>query len=998
MSRTGGQILVDQLRIHGVDTVFCVPGESYIAALDALGGARDEIRLIVCRQEGGAANMAEAYGKLTGKPGICFVTRGPGATNASIGVHTAFQDSTPMILLMGQVARDARGREAFQEVDVDRVFDGQSKWAAEIDDPARLPELVARAFTTAVSGRPGPVVLALPEDMLAEECDTVDAWAYRRVQAHPGASDLARMRDLLEGAERPLAIVGGGGWTEGASDDLRAFVEANGLPTGASFRCQDYLDNRSPLYVGDVGLAINPALAQRVRDADLLIAIGSRLGESTTSGYTLLDIPRPKQRLVHVHPGIEELGRVYQADVAIASGLPEFCAAARTLEPVDASRWAGWAEAARADYLAHSRPLPAPGAVNVSEIVAYLADRLPDDAIVTNGAGNYTVWAHRFYRFRRYRTQLAPTSGAMGYGVPAAVAAKVVHPDRTVVCFSGDGDFLMNGQELATAVPVRASGRHTRRQQRHVRDDTHASGASVSRPSLRHRPREPGLRCVRPRVRCARRRRRAHRGFRACLRPGRRVWPARPDRAPRRLRGHHPSRVPDGDPRERREEISVSKILIRGAHVLTMDDGLGTIPDGDVLIEGNRIAGVGVGLDASGAEVIDGRDRIVLPGFVDTHRHMWAAMLRGCACYGDLSTYFHDVVFTYGANFTPDDTHASITFGLAEAIDSGITTLHAWEHNLQTREHADAAIAAFRESGMRGRFSYGPSSDPTAGSSFAQGTETIDFEHVRELKPAFGGPDDLLHLGIACRGAEYSQPEIWQSEYAFAREEGLPFTTHTMMTRHDIERVRAITVYKEHGVLGPDHLLVHAIHADEDEIRALADTGTPVSVSIFSELRTGMGIPPVVAMLKAGVNVNFSLDTMAASDNSDMFATMRATMCVERGRYEDATVYQPDQVLRQATIDGAAALRLGDVTGSLTAGKRADVIMLRADDLNLAPLNVADGQVVLAAQPRNVDSVWIDGVAKKRDGELVGVDVPALVSKVKDAVAGLSARLERPVT
>ncbi len=451
MSRTGGQILVDQLRIHGVDTVFCVPGESYIAALDALGGARDEIRLIVCRQEGGAANMAEAYGKLTGKPGICFVTRGPGATNASIGVHTAFQDSTPMILLMGQVARDARGREAFQEVDVDRVFDGQSKWAAEIDDPARLPELVARAFTTAVSGRPGPVVLALPEDMLAEECDTVDAWAYRRVQAHPGASDLARMRDLLEGAERPLAIVGGGGWTEGASDDLRAFVEANGLPTGASFRCQDYLDNRSPLYVGDVGLAINPALAQRVRDADLLIAIGSRLGESTTSGYTLLDIPRPKQRLVHVHPGIEELGRVYQADVAIASGLPEFCAAASTLEPVDASRWAGWAEAARADYLAHSRPLPAPGAVNVSEIVAYLADRLPDDAIVTNGAGNYTVWAHRFYRFRRYRTQLAPTSGAMGYGVPAAVAAKVVHPDRIVVCFSGDGDFLMNGQELATA-------------------------------------------------------------------------------------------------------------------------------------------------------------------------------------------------------------------------------------------------------------------------------------------------------------------------------------------------------------------------------------------------------------------------------------------------------------------------------------------------------------------------------------------------------------------
>ncbi len=452
MTRTGGEILVDQLRIHGVDTVFCVPGESYIAALDALGEARDEIRLITCRQEGGAANMAEAYGKLTGRPGICFVTRGPGATNASIGVHTAFQDSTPMILLVGQVARDARGREAFQEVDVDRLFDGQSKWAAEIDDATRIPELMGRAFTTAVSGRPGPVVLALPEDMLAEECDTADAGPYLRVQANPGARELARMRELLAGAERPLAVVGGGGWSEEASADLLAFVEANGLPTGASFRCQDYLDNRSALYVGDVGLAINPSLAKRVKEADVLLAIGTRLGEATTSGYELVDIPRPRQHLVHVHPGIEELGRVYQAEVAIASGLPEFCAAARALEPVDGSRWADWAGAARTDYLAHTRPLPSPGRVNVSEIVSFLADTLPDDAILTNGAGNYTMWAHRFYRFRRYRTQLAPTSGAMGYGVPAAVAAKAVHPEQTVVCLSGDGDFLMNGQELATAV------------------------------------------------------------------------------------------------------------------------------------------------------------------------------------------------------------------------------------------------------------------------------------------------------------------------------------------------------------------------------------------------------------------------------------------------------------------------------------------------------------------------------------------------------------------
>jgi 5-methylthioadenosine/S-adenosylhomocysteine deaminase len=326
----------------------------------------------------------------------------------------------------------------------------------------------------------------------------------------------------------------------------------------------------------------------------------------------------------------------------------------------------------------------------------------------------------------------------------------------------------------------------------------------------------------------------------------------------------------------------MGKTLIHGAFVLTQDEGLGSLPRGDVLIDGDRIAAVGVGLSAKGAEVIDGEARIVLPGFADTHRHMWAAMLRGCACYGDLGTYFHDVVFTYGANFTPDDTYTSIRLGLAETIDSGITTLHAWEHNLQTREHADAAINALEESGLRGRFSYGPSSDPEAGSSFVQGTETIDLDHVLELRKTRFAGEGRLDLGIACRGAEYSKPEIWQAEYAFAREQGLPFTTHTMMTRHDIERVRAISVYAEHGVLGPDHLLVHAIHANEDEIRALAETGTPVSVSVFSELRTGMGIPPVVEMMRAGVNVNLSLDTMASSDNSDMFAAMRIQMCIEQ--------------------------------------------------------------------------------------------------------------------
>lgn len=442
-----------------------------------------------------------------------------------------------------------------------------------------------------------------------------------------------------------------------------------------------------------------------------------------------------------------------------------------------------------------------------------------------------------------------------------------------------------------------------------------------------------------------------------------------------------------------------SKTLIRGAYVLTMDERLGSIPHADVLIEGDRIAEVGERLDAAGAEVIDGTNRIVLPGFVDTHRHMWAAMLRGCACYGDLGTYFHDVVFTYGAAFTPEDTYTSVRFGLAEAIDSGITTMHAWEHNLQTPAHADAALQALDESGLRGRFSYGPSSDPAAGSSFAQGTETIDLEDVLRLRAGrFGSGEGRLHLGIACRGVDYSQQEVWQAEFAFARQHGLPITSHTMMTRHDVERVRAISVYKEHEALGPDVLLVHAIHANDEELAYLAETGTPVSLSILSELRVGMGIPRTVAMMQAGVPLSLSVDTMAASDNSDMFAVLRVTMCVARGQAEEATVYQPDQVLRHATIDGARALGLGEVTGSLAPGKRADVILLRADDLNLAPLNVADGQIVLAGQPRNVEAVWIDGVCRKRDGELVNVDVSGLVQSATRAVAGLSDRIGKPVT
>jgi acetolactate synthase-1/2/3 large subunit len=455
--RSGGRILVDQLRIQGVDTVFCVPGESYLAALDALADARDSIRLVVCRQEGGAANMAEAYGKLTGRPGVCFVTRGPGATNASIGVHTARQDSTPLLLLVGQVAREALGREAFQEVDFVAMFAPLAKHAEQVADPTRIPEIVSRAFHTACAGRPGPVVLAFPEDVLVEEAEAEDVGPYRVVQPHPGPEEIEALRDLLAAAERPLLLLGGAGWTPETSRDIVAFAEASNLPAACAFRRQDCFDNRSHLYAGDVGIAVNPRLAQRIRDADLLLVVGPRLGEATTSGYTLLDVPRPRQKLVHVHPDPEELGRVYQADLPINSGLAQFAAAVRALAPVDGSRWASWTEQAHADYLENLRHEPLPGDLDLGDVMAFLRERLPPEAILTNGAGNFSVWAHRFYQFSQFRTQLGPTSGAMGYGVPAAIAAKLLHPDRIVISFSGDGDFLMTGQELATAVREEAA-------------------------------------------------------------------------------------------------------------------------------------------------------------------------------------------------------------------------------------------------------------------------------------------------------------------------------------------------------------------------------------------------------------------------------------------------------------------------------------------------------------------------------------------------------------
>ncbi len=449
--RSGGRAVVEALVANGVDTVFCVPGESYVAVLDALYDA-PSVRVIACRHEAAAANMAEAHGKLTGRPGICFVTRAPGATHASIGVHTARHDSTPMIVFVGQVARRMRGREAFQEIDYAHVFGGLAKWAGEVDDPDRIPELVTRAFGVAMSGRPGPVVLALPEDVLREETDAANLGAAQRTVAHPGAEDLGRFRALLAEAKRPLLILGGSGWNEDACAALRRFAARNALPVACSFRRQTLFDNRDPHYAGDLGVGPNPALAQRVRDADLIVALGGRLSEIPTGGYTLIEAPRPKQQLVHVHADPDELGRVYQADLPVNSGPAEFSRALDALAPLEKPRWAGWTAAARRDYEAALEPSIPGGALDMAHVVRWLSERLPEDAIVCNGAGNYATWVHRFFQYKRFGTQLAPTSGAMGYGFPASIAAKLRFPERIVVAFAGDGCFLMSGHELATAV------------------------------------------------------------------------------------------------------------------------------------------------------------------------------------------------------------------------------------------------------------------------------------------------------------------------------------------------------------------------------------------------------------------------------------------------------------------------------------------------------------------------------------------------------------------
>lgn len=446
---TAARRLVETLVMNGVDRVFCVPGESYLAVLDALADVRDRIQVVTCRHEAGAANMAEAYGKLTGKPGVCMVTRGPGATHASIGVHTAHQDSTPMILFVGQIALTDRGRGAFQEVDYREVFGGLAKWATEIESPERTVEIVERAFATALQGRMGPVVVALPEDLLHAPGGPAPVRPVVPARAGLDPAFVAAVQDRLARAERPLLVLGGSGWTEDAATAIGDWAEHLGLPVALSFRRKDILSNDRLNYAGDLGLGCNPKLTARVKAADLILAVGARLGENPTQGYTLLDRARTAETLIHIHPGAEELGRVW---TPLLSATADNSLAALALSSIDPGRaWHDQAQAAHADYQAFSTRVEVTGAVNMSDCMAHLAEVLPADAVVTNGAGNFAAWLHRFYRHRACRTQLAPTSGAMGYGYPAAVAAKSVHPDREVVCIAGDGDFMMTAQEMATA-------------------------------------------------------------------------------------------------------------------------------------------------------------------------------------------------------------------------------------------------------------------------------------------------------------------------------------------------------------------------------------------------------------------------------------------------------------------------------------------------------------------------------------------------------------------
>ena len=449
--RTASQLLVEQLRANGVDRIFCVPGESFLHVLDALL-AFPEIDVVPCRHESGAAMMAEAYGKLTGRPGVAFVTRGPGATNASAGVHVAHQDSTPLVLFIGHVERTALERDAFQEIDYKSMFSSFSKAVTCVMDARRLPEVVSRAFTLAVSGRPGPVVIALPEDILSEPLDTRAAPASARLRSAPSPRDIDTAAAAISASRRPTVVVGGGGWTAAAAEGMAAFAAAWELPVVTSFRCQDYVDNAHPCYAGNLGLGANPALTAALTESDLILAVGARLGDVSTNGYSLLDIPEPEPALYHIHPEPRELGRIYRPTLGLVSDSAAAVTALREMAPPAARPWRERTAAMRQAYLQWTEPPPVPGALQMGQIMIYLRETLPADAIVANGAGNFAIWPNRYHRYRSYRSMLAPTSGSMGYGIPAAVAAKILHPERTVVAFAGDGDFMMTGQELATAM------------------------------------------------------------------------------------------------------------------------------------------------------------------------------------------------------------------------------------------------------------------------------------------------------------------------------------------------------------------------------------------------------------------------------------------------------------------------------------------------------------------------------------------------------------------
>ncbi len=450
--RSGGQVLVDALCIHGVDTVFCVPGESFLPVLDALYDC-PEIRTISCRHESGAANMAEAYGKLTGKPGVVLVTRGPGACQASVGIHTAQQDSTPLLVLIGQVDRDTRHREAFQEIDYRAFFGPLCKWVVEINQTKRVPELMSQAFHRCSNGRPGPVAVSLPEDLLIEKIDVSDTNPWQRVESAPSQHAIQNLWGLLNEAKRPLMILGGPGWTPQICANIQRFAEQACLPVLSSYRCQDRFDNYHALYAGELGATTAPNLKQRIKDADLIISLGSRLGELTTQGYTLIAPPNPVQKLIHIYPSTDELGRVYQADLAICASVGEFAQAVANPPSLKTEQRQQWAESAHSDYVVQLEQWPhCTGDLDMAAVIAHLRDVLPDEAILTTDAGNFAGWAQRFYQFRHYPTQLGPTSGAMGYGVPAAITARLLNPQTPVIGFVGDGGALMTGQEIATAV------------------------------------------------------------------------------------------------------------------------------------------------------------------------------------------------------------------------------------------------------------------------------------------------------------------------------------------------------------------------------------------------------------------------------------------------------------------------------------------------------------------------------------------------------------------